>query len=306
MGAATQTTVNAQTTVNGKAHFAGVGLHSGSQCRISILPAPAGSGIVFRRCDIDPGGADNQLSRLIHATPENVAGSDHGTRLANGYGASVSTVEHLMAAFALLSLDNVIIEVDGPEIPIFDGSAEHLVAGLKQAGVKTQNAERLPIVIGEPIRVADGDRLIEFTPSDRGAIDIDIDFGDCLIGRQSLSVDLENPADRDRLATSRTFCRLYEVDGLRRAGLIRGGSLENSLVVDGHDLLNDQALRDPHEFVLHKALDLIGDLYLLGRPICGAIRAVKPGHDLNVRAALAVGRSLRADTQEARPLVATA
>ncbi len=300
MGAATQTTVKAP------AQFAGVGLHSGSECRISILPAPTGAGIVFRRCDIDPGAADSRLSTLIHGSPDNVAGCDHGTRLANGYGASVSTVEHLMAALALLSLDNAIVEVDGPEIPIFDGSADHLVAGLKQAGVKTQDAERRPIVIGEPIRVDDGDRYIEFTPGDTSAIDIDIDFGDCLIGRQSLSVDLSNPADRDRLAASRTFCRLYEVDGLRRAGLIRGGSLENSLVVDGHDLLNDQALRDPHEFVLHKALDLIGDLYLLGRPIRGAIRAVKPGHDLNVRAAIAVAQSISAEAQEASPLAATA
>ncbi len=300
MGAATQTTVNAQ------AQFAGIGLHTGSECRISILPAPAGSGIVFRRCDIDPGGADNRLSTLIHATPENVVGSDHGTRLANGYGASVSTVEHLMAALALLSLDNVIVDVYGPEIPIFDGSADHLVAGLKQAGVKTQDAERLPIVIGAPIRIADGDRHIEFSPSDKDFIDIEIDFGDCLIGRQSLSVDLSRPADRDRLTSARTFCRLHEVDGLRRAGLIRGGSLENSLVVDGHDLLNDQDLHDPHEFVLHKALDLIGDLYLLGRPIRGAIRAVRPGHSLNVRAALAVSRSINATPQEARPLAATA
>ncbi len=300
MGATTQTTIKAPV------RLAGVGLHSGSQCRISILPAPAGSGIVLRRCDIDPDGADNQLSTLIHARPENVAGADHGTRLANGYGASVSTVEHLMAALALLSLDNVMIDVDGPEIPIFDGSAEHLVTGLKQVGVKSQEADRLPIVIAEPIRVDDGDRYIEFTPGDTSVIDIDIDFGDCLIGRQILSVDLENSADRDRLAVSRTFCRLYEVDGLRRAGLIRGGSLENSLVVDGQDLLNDQPLRDQHEFALHKALDLIGDLYLLGRPIRGAIRAVKPGHDLNVRAALAVARTISADAQEARPLAATA
>ncbi len=300
MGAAAQTTVKAQ------AQFAGVGLHTGGECRISTLPAPAGSGIVFRRCDIDPDGTANRLSTLIHAAPENVVGSDHGTRLANGYGASVSTVEHLMAAFALLSIDNVIVDVDGPEIPIFDGSADHLVAGLKQAGLQAQDAARSPIVIAEPILVTDGDRLIEFTPSDTGSIDIDIDFGDCLIGRQSLSVDLSSPADCDRLAKARTFCRLHEVDGLRSAGLIRGGSLENSLVVDGPALLNDQPLRDPHEFALHKALDLVGDLYLLGRPVRGAIRAVKPGHDLNVRAALAVARSVSTGAQEARLLAATA
>ncbi len=296
-----------QSTIKTRTEFAGIGLHSGVDCRISVCPAPADTGIVFRRCDIDLDGSANRLSTLIDASPENVASADHGTRLINAHGASVSTIEHLMAALAILSIDNAIIDVFGPEIPIMDGSAAPLVHGLKQAGVRTQEEERREFVIGEAVRVEDGERSIEIEPADKRTIDISIDFGDCLIGRQSLFLDLDNPLDRDRLATSRTFCRLHEVDGLRQAGLARGGSLENSLVVDGDELLNSQPLRDPHEFALHKALDLIGDLYLLGCPIRGAIRAVRPGHALNVQAALAIARTLNAgEAQEGELLAATA
>jgi len=296
-----------QTTIKTKTEFAGIGLHSGEACRISVCPGAVDSGIIFRRCDFDLNGSDSRLSNLIHASPAFVVGSDHGTTLANSHGASVSTVEHLMAAFAIMSVDNAIVDVYGPEIPIFDGSAEHLVAGLMAAGVKTQDAKRGEILIGETVRVEDGGRVIEISPAVKCTIDISIDFGDCLIGRQSLLLDLDNPADRDRLAKSRTFCRLYEVDALRQAGLARGGSLDNSLVVDGQELMNGQPLRDPHEFALHKALDLLGDLYLLGQPIRGAIRAVKPGHALNAQAALAVARSVETDeAAEAEPLAATA
>lgn len=198
-----------------------------------------------------------------------------------------------MAAFALCSIDNALVEVSGPEVPILDGSSALFVDEFRSAGVREQQSPRAEIIIDEPIRVESDDRFLQIDPADEFSLDISIEFEDCMIGRQSISLHIGEQFDQDRLAKSRTFCRLHEVECLRRSGLIRGGSLENSIVVDGSRLLNEERLRDPHEFALHKALDLIGDLYLLGAPVRGAIRAEKPGHDLNVRAAQALARRIR-------------
>ncbi len=282
-----------QNTLATPAEFAGVGLHCGETCRIIVNPAPVHTGIVFRRADLRLNGDGDRHSVLIYASPENVASSEHGTTLSNMDGATVSTIEHLMAALAILSIDNATVEVYGPEIPILDGSARPLVEGLQKAGITVQQELVDEIIITKSIRVENGDSIIEIEPSDRRTIDIKIDFGNCLIGQQSLFLDLDDEETRSRMVGSRTFCRLYEVDALREAGLIRGGSLENSLVVDGASLLNDQPLRDPQEFVLHKALDLVGDLFLLGHPIRGAIRAERPGHTINTRAARAIAQSQR-------------
>lgn len=273
-----------QRTLKRPVEFAGVGLHSGDACRVIVKPAPTDAGIVFRRQDFV--GPDNS----VVATPQNVILTNHGTALGNAAGATVTTVEHLMAAFALCSVDNALIEVYGPEIPILDGSADQFVQRLTEAKFAAQSSRRKVITIEEPLKVCDGDRWIEVVPLGGFSIDIVIDFEDCLIGRQALTLHLDDPYQQERLAKSRTFCRLHEVEALRRVGLIRGGSLENSIVVDGDRLLNEAALRDPEEFVLHKGLDLIGDLYLLGAPIRAAVRAVKPGHDLNARMALAIAR----------------
>lgn len=273
-----------QKTVKAPVEFAGIGLHTGVECRVIVRPAAANAGIVFRRCD--QGGPDN----LIPACAENVVRADHGTALANAAGARVETVEHLMAALALVGIDNAVIDIVGPEAPILDGSAALFVSGLKEAGLIEEQAARNIVFIKETLVVRDGDRSIVIEPFDGFSLDVEIDFEDCLIGRQSLTLHLDQPCDQVRLAKSRTFCRLHEIQPLRRAGLIRGGSLNNSIVVDGDRLLNRDALRDPEEFVLHKGLDLIGDLYLLGAPIRGAIRATKPGHDLNTRLARAAAR----------------
>ena len=271
------------------ATFEGVGLHSGEQCRAVVHPAAADAGIVFRRVD---GGESDPLRSAIAASPENVVRCDHGTTLANASGAAIATIEHLLAALAIAEIDNAFIDVEGPEIPVLDGSAAPFLAGFEKAGRKIQSAKRAAFAVNETIMVEEGDRSIRIEPDDRFSLSVEIDFEDCLIGRQSLSVTLADPDEIARLASARTFCRLYEVDALRRAGLIRGGSLDNSLVVDGERLLNRAGLRDPQEFAYHKALDLIGDLYLLGMPIQGAVRAVKPGHDINCRAALALYRQL--------------
>ncbi len=273
-----------QRTIKAPVEFAGVGLHSGADCRVVVRAAAANAGIFFR--SMDSSGPNN----LIAASADNVALTDHGTSLSNGEGARVSTVEHLMAALALVGIDNAAIDVFGPETPILDGSAALFVRGLSDVGTRVQSAGRREIVIDEVLSVCDGDRSIIVEPFDGFSLDVAIEFEDCLIGRQSLSLHLDQPCDKARLAKSRTFCRLREVESLRGAGLIRGGSLENSIVVDGDRLLNPDALRDPEEFVLHKGLDLIGDLYLLGAPIRGSIRAAKPGHALNTRFALMLAR----------------
>ena len=277
-----------QASLRQPAVFDGVGLHSGEECRVVVNPAPANAGILFFRNDAD----DDKFKSTIAASPENVVRSDHGTTLGNAFGATVSTVEHLLAALAIAQIDNAFIEIDGPEIPILDGSAALFLEGVENAGRQIQKADRATFEVLEPVEIIDDDRFITIEPAEHFSLTVEIDFEDCLIGRQRLSISLSKAKEIARIASARTFCRLYEVDALRRAGLIRGGSLENSLVVDGERLLNSAGLRDPNEFVLHKALDLLGDLYLLGMPIRGAVNAVKPGHDLNCRAALALSRQM--------------
>lgn len=282
-----------QRTVSSRIEFSGVGLHSGEDCRISVCPAAAGQGVVFRRVDL------SRESAVIHARPENVVRARHGTCLGDSAGVRVSTVEHLLAALALTGVDNAVIEVDGPEIPIMDGSAAAFVAAIAETGVTSQALPRRVIVVETPLEIADGNKSIRFEPFEGRRIEIDIDFGECIIGRQALSLDLENPEDLVKLATARTFVRLSEVDSLREAGLIRGGTLSNAIVVDGDRVLNDEPLRDPAEFALHKALDLVGDLYLAGAPVIGRIRATRPGHGLNTRAAAMLVRHFEADTRRA-------
>lgn len=280
-----------QRTLCHEIQFSGVGLHSGAQCRAKLRPAGVGEGILFRRMDLDV--ADN----VVPASPENVITADHGTTLANAGGASVATVEHIMAALALCGVDNVLIDVHGPEIPILDGSSAQFVSAIASAGCADLPARRRPVTIYAPMHIGDGDRFIEFTPGPR-RLKIEIAFENCMIGAQTLSLDLDDDHDLAKLASARTFCRLEEVEDLRKAGLIRGGALANSIVVDGDRLLNDDPLRDPLEFALHKALDLIGDLYLLGAPVNGSIRAVRPGHAINTHAARTLLREAEFDSEE--------
>ncbi|MEM8934783.1 MAG: UDP-3-O-acyl-N-acetylglucosamine deacetylase [Pseudomonadota bacterium] len=282
---------NWQKTLSAPALFKGVGLHSGKSVELTVSPAPGDAGIVFLRRDLMNGDARKNRAAKILANPDNVIRADHGTTIANGQGAYVSTVEHLMAALALCGVDNAVIDLVGPEVPILDGSASAFVAGICAKGLKTLPETRRDIDIDHPISVVEGDRFISIEPAAARKLSVTIDFPDCFIGRQSIVLDLEDPGFIDRIASARTFCRLDEVETLRQMGLIRGGSMDNAIVVDGERILNDQPLRDEREFALHKALDLIGDLYLLGAPIRGAIRAHKPGHDLNTRAALAVARA---------------
>lgn len=272
-----------QTTLIKAGAVEGVGLHSGAPARIALAPAAAGSGIVFRRAGKTPFETPESD---IAARPDNVADTRRGVTLKNASGASVMTVEHLLAAFAICGVDNALVEIDGPEVPILDGSAAPFIWLIEDCGLARLEAPREPIIVAAPIREEAGDRFIAVEPYDGRLIEIEIDFADPAIGRQSVSLSLDDAETAmRRLGSARTFCTLGEVEAMRAAGLGLGGSLDNAVVVDGGRLLNEEGLRDPAEFALHKALDLVGDLSLAGAPIVGKITARKPGHDLNTRLA---------------------
>ena len=263
-----------QHTLAGPAICAGVGLHSGERVRVSIRPAPVGAGIVFIRTDLD---RDNR----VPVTAEAVTPTRLCTVIANDAGVTVATIEHLMAALAALEVDNAIVELDGPEVPIMDGSALPFVQLLDRAGRRRQEAERRFIEILEPIEVIDGDKTARLTPSDNFEMAFEIAFPTKAIGRQRVELVVTEDSFRDELADCRTFGFLADVQALREAGLARGGSLENAVVIDGDRILNPEGLRRPDEFVRHKALDAVGDLYVLGAPIIGRFEGIYAGHALN-------------------------
>lgn len=287
--------VQEQTTLSKVAAATGMALHAGVETRIVMRPAAAGAGIIFRRMDLTTASGEPRPANetTIQARPQSVADAKLGVRLQNAMGVSVMTIEHLMAGFVLCGVDNALVEVYGPEIPAFDGSTAPIIALIEQAGVRPLAAAREAIEARAVVRIDDGDRFIEMSPAEGRHIEVSIDFEDAAIGRQTIAFSLEDGgAPVARLAAARTFCMLKDVEPMRAAGFGRGGSLDNSIVVDDGKVLNPCGLRDPQEYVLHKALDLIGDLGLLGAPIYGRIRAHKPGHDLNTRFARKVAGDL--------------
>jgi UDP-3-O-[3-hydroxymyristoyl] N-acetylglucosamine deacetylase len=263
-----------QHTLAAPAIFAGVGLHSGLHVRVAIRPAAAGAGVVFVRTDL-PG--DN----LIPCRGDMVTQTRLNTVVSNEAGASVSTVEHLMAALAALCIDNAVIELDGPEVPIMDGSAEPFVQLLDRAGRRRQEAERRYIEVLEPIEIIDGDKRAALLPSPTFEVFFEIEFESRVIGRQKVDLAVDEDSFRSELSDCRTFGFVHEVEALRRVGLARGGSLDNAVVIDGDEILNAEGLRRPDEFVRHKALDAVGDLYVLGQPLLARFEGVKAGHALN-------------------------
>ena len=279
-----------QHTLQGPAIFAGVGVHTGAYTRVAVRPAPTNSGIVFVRTDVTD--RDNR----VPATGEAVTKTQLGTVIENAAGVSVSTIEHLMAALVMLGVDNAVVELDGPEMPIMDGSSLPFVQILDRAGRRQQDALRAYIEILEPIEFVDGDKRASLTPSDHFEVAFEIRFPSAAIGRQAVDLVMDEQAFRDELADCRTFGFLHEVEYLRSIGLARGGSMENAVVIEGDRILNPEGLRRPDEFVRHKALDAIGDLYVLGAPILGRFEGVLAGHGLNnqlVRALLAAPQSWR-------------
>ncbi len=265
-----------QHTLAGAFIFAGVGLHSGEHVRVSVRPAPAGSGIAFVRTDL-PG--DN---RIVAASANVVRDTRLNTVIANPVsGASVATIEHLMAALAALGVDNAVVELDGAEVPIMDGSGEPFVRLIDRAGRRDQETPREYLEVLAPIEVRDGDKFARLVPAPRFEVAFEIAFDSPVIGRQRVDLPVDETSFRAELADCRTFGFLHEVEALRRSGLALGGSLENAVVVDGDHVLNPEGLRRPDEFVRHKALDAVGDLYLLGCPIIGRFEGLYSGHALN-------------------------
>jgi UDP-3-O-[3-hydroxymyristoyl] N-acetylglucosamine deacetylase len=260
----------------------GIGLHSGQRISLTLHPAEPGHGIVFRRTD---------LGRDIPARFDRVADTRLATVLADASWASarVSTVEHLMAALAGASVDNALIELDGPEVPALDGSAAPFVFLLDCAGIVEQGAARGSIQIRRPVRVSDGEAFAELRPGGPGLeMALSIDFAAPAIGRQALSLRLSSDTFRHELSRARTFTLMEEVQHLRAAGLAQGGSLDNAIVVDQARILNPAGLRMPDEFARHKLLDVVGDLALAGAPISGRFIAHRPSHTLNNRLLRAV------------------
>jgi UDP-3-O-[3-hydroxymyristoyl] N-acetylglucosamine deacetylase len=264
-----------QHTVASRATFTGVGIHSGQRVTVEVRPAAAGAGIIFLRTD------ETVRDPLVPARAEAVADTRLGTTIANLDGVGVATVEHLMAALAGLEIDNAVVAIDGPEAPIMDGSAAPFVRVLEAAGRRSQASRRQVIEILEIVEVTDGDKYARLLPADGFEMAFEIAFDDAAIGRQSLDLRLDGAAFRRELADCRTFGFRDDVDALRAAGLARGGSLDNVVVIDGGAVLNAEGLRRPDEFVRHKMLDAIGDLYLLGAPIVGRYEGRYSGHALN-------------------------
>ncbi|SFQ94924.1 UDP-3-O-acyl-N-acetylglucosamine deacetylase [Poseidonocella sedimentorum] len=263
-----------QTTLRSPVTFKGQGLHSGRPAILTLHPAPANHGVQFLRRDVALGiGA-------VPARFDAVNQSPLCTRLQNTHGVSVSTVEHLMAALAGCGVHNVRAELDGPEIPILDGSAAPFVRGIFKAGIKPLNAELRAIRVLRPVSVARGEATAALAPHDRMHIDFHIDFDDAAIGTQERSLSLANGAFARVLSDSRTFCRQAEVEAMREQGLALGGTYENAVVVDGDKVLSPGGLRHDDEAVRHKMLDALGDLALAGLPILGRYTGYRAGHAL--------------------------
>lgn len=265
-----------QKTVLNPVSCEGVGLHSGKGVSMTIHPAGPGVGIVFRRTDVK--NADS----VIFADWRNVTGTTLGTTISNRAGVEVATIEHLMAALWGADIDNAIIEINGPEVPIMDGSSDQFTFMLECAGLKLQDQPRKVIRILEEIEFCKGDRCASLKPSQKGFIaEFEIDFASAAIARQKCRFDFSEVSFRKEVGRARTFGFAEEVNKLRSMGLARGGSLENAVVVSGNKILNKEGLRYRDEFVRHKVLDSIGDLFLAGARIEGVFHGKRSGHEIN-------------------------
>ena len=264
-----------QQTIRNQVTFTGTGLHSGAPVAMTLRPAPAGTGIVFHRTDLSP-------SVSIEARAATVV----NTRLSTTIGASgavVATIEHLMAALRGMEVDNVHVDIDGPEVPIMDGSAAPFVAGIRQAGVRPLDATRRYLVVKRPVTVRDGDKCAAILPSRAFRVSFDMRFNHPVVGDQFRSTRVQEDSFVNGFAPARTFGLLSEVEMLKANGLARGASLDNAVAIGDSGILNPEGLRFCDEFVRHKILDAIGDLSLAGHYLIGHVRALRSGHDLNHR-----------------------
>jgi UDP-3-O-[3-hydroxymyristoyl] N-acetylglucosamine deacetylase len=264
-----------QRTIKTAIRATGVGLHSGRKVYMTLRPAAENSGITFRRVDLD-------TPVDIPADPRLVGETMLGTTLIKD-GVKVATVEHLMSALAGLGIDNLNIDLSAPEVPIMDGSAGPYIFLLQSAGIEEQNAPKKFIRIKKKIRVEDGDKWAQLTPFNGFKVNFEISFNHPVFNKLSrdASIDFSSTSFLKEVSRARTFCFLRDVEALRAHNLTLGGSMDNAIVLDDYRILNEDGLRYANEFVIHKILDAIGDVYLLGHSLIGEYSAFKSGHDLN-------------------------
>jgi UDP-3-O-[3-hydroxymyristoyl] N-acetylglucosamine deacetylase len=262
-----------QTTIRQPAEASGIGLHTAVPGRVRLLPAPAGTGIVFRRTDLD--------NFEIEAHGRNVARVSYATSLMKK-GVLLSTTEHLLAAVYASGIDNIYIDIDAMEVPILDGSAQPFVEMLERAGVRRLRRRRRYLRVLRPLEIADGDRRIGIYPAEEFRVHCLVDYAHPSIGHQEIEMSVNRESFGELLARARTFGFLEELEKLRAVDLIRGGSLENAIVLTRDGILNGE-LRYPNEFGRHKTLDLIGDLALIGQPLLARVVAHKAGHALHTQ-----------------------
>jgi UDP-3-O-[3-hydroxymyristoyl] N-acetylglucosamine deacetylase len=291
-----------QTTLCDEAAVSGIGVHSGSPVTLTLHPADAGTGIVFLRTGL-PGRSDCEIRADVRA----VTATEFATVLGDDDGPLCATAEHVLAALAGLGVDNAVVEVDGPEVPIMDGSAEAFVAAIDHAGIRSLDAPRRFLKVLKPVRVTQGRSVGELLPNSRSLrLEIDIDFDHPLIGRQRCALDISPANFRRELARARTFGFMRDVAKLWNQGYALGASFENTLVVSETRVLNADGVRYPDEFVRHKALDAVGDLALAGLPLLATFRSVRGGHTLNhaILSALMADPSAWAVVEATAPVVA--
>ena len=262
-----------QKTLNQEVNFEGIGLHSGVKSKLSLKPANANEGIIFKRVDLDQ-------NNEIHANFKNVSSAKLCTKIQNTEGASVSTVEHLMAALYICGVDNILITIDGPEVPIMDGSSKDFVEAIKLCGLKSLDQKRKFLKILRKVDLKENNKSISIEPVESTFnVDFKLDYDNPLIKTQSNNINFQDK-DLVNIYTARTFCLYEDVEKIKAAGLAKGGSLDNAVVIQGEKVLNKKGLRCKKEFVNHKILDLAGDFMLAGKRILGSVKCVHGGHEL--------------------------
>ena len=265
-----------QSTIATSVEINGIGVHSGKPATMTLHPSDANTGVVFSRTDLSP-----DVSGDIKASYENIVATELCTVIGTSRENNVATIEHLMAALTGMAIDNVLIEIDGPEVPVMDGSAVAFVAAIRQAGTKILPAARRYVEVIKPIRIEQGQSHATLSPHAGSYFDTTIEFDTDLIGVQHIGLELTVASFEQELARARTFGRVEDVEKLWALGYARGSSLENSVAIAGDRVLNPEGTRWPDEFVRHKALDAVGDLALAGYPILGAYRSYRGGHKVN-------------------------
>ena len=265
---------NYQTTIAKQVKFSGIGLHTGQNSNISVMPTEDQEGIVFKRVDL-------KENNIIEANYLNVSSAKLCTTLKNNFGVKVSTVEHLLGALYIAEIDNAIIEIDSEEIPIMDGSAKIFLEKFKKAGIKTLSKKRKFFKITSKVELVDGERKISAEPEGGNTLEVEfqLNYKNKIIGNQKNIINFKEDNLED-ISKSRTFCLYQDIEKIKKEGLAKGGSLDNAIVIDDEKILNKEGLRNEKEFVNHKILDLAGDFFLSGYRILGKIKCNQGGHEL--------------------------